>query len=539
MLRPYNSSLLFICASHAEVAAEMFVCSNATMSPDSNRAAQTRKKGPGAHANGAPERAAAVPDERRTSTPEARLREIPSVDEMLGHTRLRVLAETAGRAIVVEATRNVLAEVRAKLLNEAATEPEADKDLGTGVETAEAIEGRIVSEVWEMVAPSLHRVINATGVILHTNLGRAPLASAAISRFEETATRYSNLEYDVASGQRGKRDVHLSKLLAQLVGAEAAIVVNNNAAAIFLVLNTLAKGAEVIVSRGELIEIGDGFRIPDIMAESGATLHEVGTTNRTRIRDYERAINERTRLLLRVHPSNFRISGFTERPTLEELVALGKRSQIPVFEDLGSGCLTDLSKAGISEPVARASCEAGAAIVSFSGDKLLGGPQAGIIAGKKEIVERIRRNPLFRALRVDKLTIAALEVTLKAYHRGAIDEIPALRMIRMPQAEIAERATQFVERLRAALPADVSVEMRDGSSVIGGGSTPDQQLPTKLIVLRSERHSAATLEERLRKSGGGVPVIARIEDDRLVLDLRTVFADEEPALATALVQAMG
>ena len=216
-----------------------------------------------------------------------------------------------------------------------------------------------------------------------------------------------------------------------MAGAEAAIVVNNNAAAVFLVLNTLAKGAEVIVSRGELIEIGDGFRIPDIMSESGAVLREVGTTNRTRIRDYERAITERTRLLLRVHPSNFRIAGFTERPSLEELAALGRRKRVPVFEDLGSGCVADLAAAGIDEPVVRASCRAGAAIVSFSGDKLLGGPQAGIIAGKKQLVERIRRNPLFRALRVDKLTIAALEVTLKAYHRGALDEIPAVRMIRL------------------------------------------------------------------------------------------------------------
>ena len=276
------------------------------------------------------------------------------------------------------------------------------------------IETRIVNHVEALLAPSLVRVINATGVILHTNLGRAPLSAAAAAEIAVSATRYSNLEYDISSGERGKRDVHTARLLAQLVGAESAIVVNNNAAAVFLVLNTLAKGAEVIVSRGELIEIGDGFRIPDIMAESGAVLREVGTTNRTRIRDYERACNERTRLLLRVHPSNFRITGFTERPTLDELTALGRRLQVPVYEDLGSGCLADLAANGINEPVARASCDAGVEVVSFSGDKLLGGPQAGVIAGKREIVERIRRNPLFRALRVDKLTIAALEVTLKA-----------------------------------------------------------------------------------------------------------------------------
>jgi len=381
-------------------------------------------------------------------------------------------------------------------------------------------------------------VINATGVILHTNLGRAPLASGAVAHMAETATRYSNLEYDIEMGARGKRDVHTARLLAELAGAEAAIVVNNNAAAVFLVLNTLAKGAEVIVSRGELIEIGDGFRIPDIMAESGAVLREVGTTNRTRIRDYERAINERTRLLLRVHPSNFRITGFTERPSLEELAALGRRAKVPVFEDLGSGCVADLAANGIAEPLARESSRAGAAVVSFSGDKLLGGPQAGIIAGEKKIVERIRRNPLFRALRVDKLTIAALEMTLKAYHRGALDEIPTLRMIRLSADEIGQRAVAFADLLREVLPADAEIRVRAGFSVIGGGSTPDQQLPTHLIALASRIHSAAQLEERLRKPvGGGTPVIGRVAAGRLIFDLRTVFPDEEAALAASLARA--
>jgi L-seryl-tRNA(Ser) seleniumtransferase len=389
-----------------------------------------------------------------------------------------------------------------------------------------------------MLAPSLQRVINATGVILHTNLGRAPLAAGTIAEMGETATRYSNLEYDVSRGERGKRDVHTAWLAAELAGAESAIVVNNNAAAVFLVLNTLAKGEEVIVSRGELIEIGDGFRIPDIMGASGAVLTEVGTTNRTSIRDYERAVNERTRLLLRVHPSNFRITGFTERASLEEMVALGKRAGIPVFEDLGSGCLADLSGSGVAEPVVRESCEAGASVVSFSGDKLLGGPQAGIIAGKKEIVERIRRNPLFRALRVDKLTIAALEVTLRAYQRGALDEIPALRMIRMTTEEIGRRAADFAVRLSAMLPKDALVEVREGFSVIGGGSTPDQQMPTHLIAIKSSQHSAAVLEVRLRKPAHGVPVVPRIEDDLLVFDLRTVFPDEEAELAAAIATAL-
>jgi L-seryl-tRNA(Ser) seleniumtransferase len=476
---------------------------------------------------------------RPASMHPSRLRDIPSVDEMLARPRLRSLCETAGRGLVIEAIRSVLAGVRADLLREASPESAAAAAPGATIATtADALEGLVADEVRNWLAPSLHRVINATGVILHTNLGRAPISAAAISQFEETATRYSNLEYDIAAGQRGKRDVHTAKLLTSLTGAEAAIVVNNNAAAVFLILNTLAKGAEVIVSRGELIEIGDGFRIPDIMAESGAILREVGTTNRTRIRDYERAVNARTRLLLRVHPSNFRISGFTERPSLEELVLLGRGNQIPVYEDLGSGSLADLSTAGISEPVARASCEAGVSVVSFSGDKLLGGPQAGIIAGKKEAVERIRRNPLFRTLRVDKLTIAALEATLKAYHRGALDEIPVLRMIRASREEIGRRASRFADRLRDALPADVSVELGEGFSVIGGGSTPDQQLATALIALRSGRLSPATIDEKLRNPAHAIPVVARVTDDRLVLDLRTVFPDEEPALAAALISAV-
>ena len=397
---------------------------------------------------------------------------------------------------------------------------------------------QVAAEVEAMVAPSLRPVINATGVILHTNLGRAPLLPEAARKIAETATRYSNLEYDIEAGKRGKRDMHTGDLLAEIVGAEAAIVVNNNAAAVFLVLNTLAKGNEVVVSRGELIEIGDGFRIPDIMAQSGAELREVGTTNRTRLRDYEGAITERTRLLLRVHPSNFRITGFTERPSLEELAGLAKSKGIPLYEDLGSGCLTDLSASGVTEPVAKASLDAGVSVVTFSGDKLLGGPQAGIIAGEKGAVGRIRRNPLFRALRVDKLTIAALEATLQVYRRGAFDEIPALRMIRATRDELKRRSEQFAEQLRALLPAEAKVEILGGFGVIGGGSTPDQQLPGEVVTMRTPAHKAAALEERLRRPEKGTPVIARIEDDRLVIDLRTVFPEEEAALAEALALAL-
>jgi L-seryl-tRNA(Ser) seleniumtransferase len=458
----------------------------------------------------------------------ARLRTLPSVDDLLGRPRVAALFETAGREMVTGVARKVLEDLRSALKSNA---PSAPIDI-------DEVAARVAATVNAALQPSLRRVINATGVILHTNLGRAPLSAGAIAEIAETAARYSNLEYDIHRGERRKRDAHTAELLAELTGAEAAIVVNNNAAAVFLVLNTLAKGREVVVSRGELIEIGDGFRIPDIMSESGAILREVGTTNRTALRDYERAINENTRLLLRVHPSNFRITGFTGRPSLEELVTLGRRAQIPVYEDLGSGCLADLAASGITEPTVRASCEAGASVVSFSGDKLLGGPQAGIIAGRRELIERLRRNPLFRALRVDKLTIAALEVTLKAYLRGALDDIPTLRMIRMAAEEIARRAGQFSERLRALLSGETTVEIRPGYSVIGGGSTPDQQLPTHLISIASPGSSPAKIEKLLRQPKQGTPVIARIENDRLVLDLRTVLSDEESSLAAAVAAAL-
>jgi L-seryl-tRNA(Ser) seleniumtransferase len=480
----------------------------------------------------------------RTTDAAAALRALPSVDELLGRPRVAALAQKSGRKLVATAIRTVLSQARQQITTQI---PAAS--VGTmGPESEVDLESRVVSEVENILAPSFRRVINATGVVLHTNLGRAPLARQAVARIVATATQYNNLEYDLPRGERGRRDVHTSRLLAELCGAESAIVVNNNAAAVFLVLHALAKGDEVIVSRGELIEIGDGFRIPDIMVESGAVLREVGTTNRTSLRDYETAVNDRTRLLLRVHPSNFRITGFTDRPSLEELIALGERLHLPVYEDLGSGCIADLTEAGISEPVARASGEAGVSVITFSGDKLLGGPQAGIIAGKKEIVDRIRRNPLFRALRVDKLTIAALEVTLKSYLRGAFDEIPALRMIRLTAGEIASRAEQLCEKLRPLLTVDVTVQIREGVSVIGGGSTPDQNLPTSLIAIASPRLSARQLEEHLRRpelqaSGPGksispIPVIARIEDEQLLLDLRTVQVEEEPELIARLAAAL-
>src|SRR5277367_868617 len=378
------------------------------------------------------------------------LRQIPSVDELLAQPRLAALASRVDRTLLLEVTRTVLAELRSRLTNQAQSALLGEFALMAA--DPSSLEEHIGSIVERILAHSLQPVINATGVILHTNLGRAPLSAGVVEEFRRTATQYTNLEYDLEAGARGKRDVHTSSLLERLTGAEAAIVVNNCAAAVLVVLAALAKDGEVIVSRGELIEIGDGFRIPEIMEESGAVLREVGTTNRTRVADYENAINEKTRLLLRVHPSNFRITGFAEKPGLEELIALGQRRAIPVVEDLGSGCLVDLSGVGISEPTAKQSVEAGFSLVLFSGDKLFGGPQAGIIAGQKELVAKVRRHPLFRALRVDKLSIAAMEATLRAYYRGAWDEIPALRMIRATTEEITERS----ERLLKAVQTEVA-----------------------------------------------------------------------------------
>src|SRR5712671_3883817 len=455
------------------------------------------------------------------------LRQIPSVDELLLQPRLAALSNRVDRGVDVEVARAVLAELRARIAGDSNWSAVA---LGPG-----SVVAVTSAEVERILSRSLQPVINATGVILHTNLGRAPLGEAVVEEFRRTATQYSNLEYDLEAGARGKRDVHTAELLTRLTGAEAAIVVNNCAAAILVVLAALARGGEVIVSRGELIEIGDGFRIPEIMEQSGALLREVGTTNRTHVADYENAINEKTRMLLRVHPSNFTVTGFTDKPSLEELVALSQRSGLPLVEDLGSGCLAELAEHGITEPTVRQSIDAGVGIVTFSGDKLLGGPQAGIIAGKKDLVARVRRHPLFRALRVDKLTTAALAATLGAYLRGAEDEIPALRMIRMSVQEIKRRAETFLRELTPELPlGEVELEITDGSSLAGGGSTPTQVLPTKLIRIASARYSASQLEQRLRRAPTGISVIARVEDDRLILDLRTVFPEQEPLLLKTL-----
>jgi len=431
-----------------------------------------------------------------------KLRALPAVHDVL--TQFSLTHGHFPHALLVSEIRHALGEMRAEIL--------------AGSVPGWPVEIRVQRRLAAIERPSLRRVINATGVVLHTNLGRAPLGPM------EPLPGYSNLEYDLTSGRRGKRDSHVAGLLERLLGAPA-IAVNNNAAAIFLALQELAADGEVVVSRGELIEIGDGFRIPEIMARSGATIREVGATNRTHIDDYREAINPRTRLLLRVHPSNFRMSGFTARVELRDLTALGRERGVPVFEDLGSGCLVDLRPFGIDEPLVSESLQAGADLVSFSGDKLLGGSQAGILAGKPELVGRLRRNPLFRALRLDKLIYQSLENTLRNILLERWDAVPALAMIRQTAAEIRVRA----ERLVACLPG-LRAEIVLGNSVIGGGATPEQSIPTWLIAI--EHADLAAAEARLR--AGDPPVVARIENDRLVIDLRTVSLLEEAELIEAL-----
>jgi len=370
--------------------------------------------------------------------------------------------------------------------------------------------------------------------LIHTNLGRAPLASQAIDAVAEVGATYSNLEYDLIRGERGKRETHCQELLSRLAGSEAAVLVNNNAAAVMLVLNTLAEGGEVIVSRGELIEIGGSFRIPDVMAKSGAALREVGTTNRTRIADYQRAINDRTKLILRVHPSNYRIIGFTERPTVREIAQLSLDTGIPSFEDLGSGCLIDLSPYGVKdEPVVGESLKSGISVVSFSGDKMLGGPQAGVIAGSRKIVDQVRANPLMRALRVDKMTYAAFEATLRLYESGAADiEVPVIRAIALTREEIGCRATLFCDSVYQSTSGEFTAKIEEGASVIGGGSAPEVKLPTMLVVLEHCSMSSSSIVEGLRSYR--VPIIARMERDRVLLDLRTVGQGEEDIILDAI-----
>jgi L-seryl-tRNA(Ser) seleniumtransferase len=429
---------------------------------------------------------------------------------------------------------------------------------GAGLGLAlEGLHGAVETQLRRVLSSSLRPVINATGVILHTNLGRAPLSEEALAHVREAGLSYSNLEFDIVAGERGKRDVHVDRLFRKLLAESlpshvetaasavppgrspaapstvSTIVVNNNAAAVLLALNTLAEGGEVIVSRGELVEIGGSFRIPDVMAKSGATLREVGTTNRTRIGDYEKGINERTRLLLRVHRSNFEITGFTEQPSIEELVALARRRGIPLMEDLGSGALVDLEKFGIQgEATVLDSLRGGVDVVTYSGDKLLGGPQAGLLSGRSELIARMRANSLFRALRVDKMTYAALEATLLAYVKREYGKVPALKMMSLSKEEIGARAKSVASRVPAG---KVKISIVDGESVIGGGAAPSSVLPTRLLAVTCSSVSADELSERLRASDP--PVIARVEEGRVLVDLRTVFPEQDHLIVDALEHA--
>ena len=434
------------------------------------------------------------------------LRNLPAVDAVLRQLPNETRALPHG--LVTGEIRRILDGFRRRLA------------AGDEVEV-EAIPGLVVKALGELSKPSLKRVINATGVVLHTNLGRAPLGNVVVQ------AGYSNLEYDLAQGRRGKRDVHLSAMLDRLL-EYPSIVVNNNAAAVYLVLHELAAGSEVIVSRGELIEIGDGFRIPDIMRRAGVTVREVGTTNRTSIEDYRSAITPETRLLLRVHPSNFHIEGFTAKPSLTELAALSRECNIPLYEDLGSGCLVDLEAFGVKEPLVRASLAAGVNIVSFSADKLLGGCQAGFIAGDEHLVGRIRRNPMFRAFRVDKLITEVLGGKLRALLFEDYDAVPALAMIRLSAEAIKVRAEAML-----AKASQQDWQVSEGRSVIGGGATPEQSLPTWLLVIPNGK--ATSMEKWLRK--GNPAVVARIEENRILVDLRTVFPQDDQELLELLLSA--
>jgi len=454
---------------------------------------------------------------------------LPSVDELLRNPQLEALSQREGRTVTLEAARAALEQLRADI----AAGTFGEEQIKAGLDNLpHDVEQRLLRSL----SYSLRPVINATGVILHTNLGRAPVSQAALEHAVEVSQGYSNLELDLSTGERGKRDVHVDRLFAKLLNTPerevSTIVVNNNAAAVLLALNSLAEGGEVVVSRGELVEIGGSFRIPDVMAKSGAVLREVGTTNRTRIGDYERAIGERTKLLLRVHRSNFQIVGFTEQPSLDELVALGRRRNIPVLEDLGSGELFDLRKVGVGgEAMIGDSLRAGVDIVTYSGDKLLGGPQAGILSGDPKLVAKVRGNPLFRAMRVDKMFYATLEATLLAYLREDYDSIPALRMMRISEEELAQRAEQMAKLLRNSCPT-LHVEVIESQSVLGGGAAPGSTLGTRVLAVKSESMNADELCARLRR--WETPIIARVEEDRVLLDLRTVESAQEAVIAAAL-----
>lgn len=453
------------------------------------------------------------------------LRGLPSVSDLLATKSARKIASEAGEPHAAELVRRVVDELRQHILGG-----------GSSVEDLTSEAEKLLSATWQLEEwQGVRRVINATGVVIHTNLGRAPLSENARKAIAD-ASSYCTLEYDLATGKRGRRGAYSERLLAELTGAEDALVVNNCAAAALLVLTSLASGSEVIVSRGELVEIGGDFRIPDVLAQSGARLSEVGTTNRTKLTDYKNAVGENTRLILRVHPSNYRIVGFTTSPTVSELAELAREKNILFYEDAGSGAMLDLGPHGLNdEPVIARSIAAGADVVTFSGDKLLGGLQSGLIVGRRDVIVTVRKHPLYRALRVDKLIYAALEATLKSYRsERATDEIPTLRMLAMSKEEIEKRVTQFVEKLSEKLSnkSDLKFEVIDGDSATGGGAAPDARLETKLIALTHKTRSAVRIEHKLRFAS--TPVITRIVDDRVLIDLRTVSEDEESELISSL-----
>jgi L-seryl-tRNA(Ser) seleniumtransferase len=461
------------------------------------------------------------------------LRLLPSIDALLQTaTAARIRRQSGAKHLTVLA-RTLTNALRREMLDE----PSGDKNYSREELLAEAEKN--LEKLWRDERNSrLSRVINATGVIVHTNLGRAPLSDEAVKALTENAARYCTLEYDLTMGERGRRGARVEDLLAELTSADDALVVNNCAAAAFLVLTVLARGGEAIISRGELVEIGGDFRIPDVLEQSGARLKEVGTTNRTRVSDYERAVSENTKLILRVHPSNYRIVGFTHAPALCELAELAREKDILLYEDAGSGAMFDLSRYGLTdEPVISDSIRAGADVVTFSGDKLLGGVQSGLIVGRGETIEKIRKHPLYRALRVDKLIYAALEATLEAFQREtAFEEIPVLKMLSMSEAEIKERIKKFAGRLKKTMDetCGLKFEIIKGNSVIGGGSAPTIQPETTLLALKHRKMSAAVLEQALRLSEP--PVIGRILEDKVLIDLRTVSEDEEAELLDLLAE---
>jgi L-seryl-tRNA(Ser) seleniumtransferase len=450
------------------------------------------------------------------------LSHIPNVDRILAEPEMVQLENLYPRGIILEAVRRGLDHLRQRIM--AAQGP---ADLDESIFSFENLLPHFMEEIQNQINPKLKRVINATGVVIHTNLGRSLLHEGAIEHISQVSRHYSNLEFDLNQGKRGSRYSHVEEILCRLTGAEAALVVNNNAAAVLLVLNTLADGKEVIVSRGQLVEIGGAFRIPDVMKRSGAILKEVGTTNRTHLSDYEGAIDEDTALILKVHTSNFRIVGFTSDVALEELAELAHSHHLPIMEDLGSGCLIDLSKYGLDrEPTVQEVIKGGADIVTFSGDKLMGGPQAGIILGREEYVQRIKVNPLNRALRIDKLTLAGLESTLLIYldEAKAIREIPTLRMLTYSRDELRKKAQRLSRKIRAKIPRGLSIGVRDDVSQVGGGAYPVQLLPTYVVTLKPDHGSVNQLEEGLRE--GKPPIIARVSKEEVLLDVRTIWNDE-------------